>query len=88
MQVEENEYLVVYSGHNLASLLYQKLIKRSCKVELVSTPAKIYNGCSKAIKFKGIYMDIVRDEIGKINLKPRGIYKITQKGQSQNYEKI
>ena len=88
MLVEENEYLVVYPGHNVASLLYQKLLKRSCKVELVSTPGKISNGCSRAIKFKEVYMDIVRFEIEKIAAKPKGLYKIINKGQFHDYQKI
>ena len=46
MKVEENEYLVVYPGHNTAALLYQRLLKKSCKIELVSTPIKISYGCS------------------------------------------
>jgi len=36
--VEETEYLVVYPGHNTATLLYNRLLKNSCDVELISTP--------------------------------------------------
>ena len=88
MKVEENEYLVVYPGHNIAALLYQRLLKKSCKVELVSTPVKISYGCSQAIKFKEVYMDIVSVEIGKFDIKPKGIYRIIRKGKFENYEKV
>lgn len=88
MKVNETEYLVVYPGHNVAALLYQKLVKKSCKVELVSTPSKISYGCSKAIRFKEIYMNIVKDEIRKIEIKPKGVYRIIKKGKLENYEKI
>lgn len=88
MKIEENEYLVVYPGHNISALLYQRLLKKSCKVELVSTPVKISYGCSQAIKFKEVYKDIVIDEIQKINTKPKGLYKIIKKGKLENYEKI
>jgi len=88
MIVEENEYLVVYPGHNAATLLYQRLIKKSCNVELVSTPIIISYGCSQAIKFKEIYKDIVSDEIKRINVKPKGIYLIVKKGKYDKYEKV
>jgi len=88
MIVEENEYLVVYSGHNTSSLLYQRLLRKSCIIELVSTPVKISYGCSQSIKFKEIYMDIVLDEIEKIKIKPKGVYKIVKKPRFENYEKI
>ena len=86
--VEENEYLVVYAGHNAAALLYQRLLRRLCKVELVSTPIRISYGCSQAIKFKEAYMDIVIEEIEKIKLKPKGTFKIIKKAKLENYEKV
>lgn len=88
MIVEENEYLVVYPGHNTATLLYQRLLRQLCKVELVSTPVKISYGCSHAIRFKERYMDIVNVEINKIKIKPKGIYKIVKKAKLENYEKL
>ena len=88
MIVEENEFLVVYPGHNTAVLLYQRLLKKLCKVELVSTPVNISYGCSHAIKFKEVHMDIVIAEIEKIKIKPKGIYKIIKKAKVEKYEKI
>ena len=88
MTGEGNEYLAVYPGHNIAGLLYQRLLKKSCKIELVSTPTKISYGCSRAIKFKEVYMDIVNDEIRKIDTKPKGMYKIVPKGKLNDYERI
>lgn len=88
MKVEENEYLVVYPGHNIAVLLYQRLLKKLCKVELVSTPVKISYGCSHAVKFKEEYMYIISEEISKLSMKPKGMYRIIKKGRFDNYEKI
>ena len=88
MNAEESEYLVVYPGHNIAVLLYQRLLKKSCKIELVPTPVKISYGCSQAIKFKEAYMNTVTAEIQKIDIKPKGLYKIVKKGRLENYEKI
>ncbi|MCB2306187.1 DUF3343 domain-containing protein [Clostridium estertheticum] len=88
MQVEDAEYLVVYPGHNTATLLYQRLLKKSCNVELVSTPIKISYGCSLSIKFKEIYIDIVNAEILKISIKPKGVYRIIRNPKFNNYEMI
>lgn len=88
MIVDENEYLVVYPGHNTTALLYQRLLNKSCKVHLVSTPVKISYGCSQAIKFKEAYLDMVIAEIEKIKIKPKGLYKIVKKGKLDNYQKV
>lgn len=88
MVAEENEYLVVYPGHNTAALLYQRLLNNLCKVELVKAPVKISYGCSHAIKFREIYLDIVISEIKKIKIKPKGIYQIVKKGKLEDYQKV
>ena len=87
MKVEVNEYLVVYAGHNMSALLYQKLLKK-CEVELVSTPVKVSYGCSQSIKFKEKDMAIVIAETGKMKIPPKGIYKIIKNKRLENYEKI
>lgn len=86
MQVKETEYLIVYPGHNTATLLYQRLLKKYCSVELVSTPIKISYGCSLSIKFREVYMDIINAEVLKIGLKPKGVYRIIKKPKFDNYE--
>lgn len=88
MSIDEIEYLIVYPGHNTAMLLYKRLLKKSCNVELVSTPIKISYGCSQAVKFKGIYMDIINEEIKKICINPKGIYKIYKSGRFDKFEKV
>ena len=87
MKAQVNEYLVVYPGHNMAALLYQKLLKK-CEVELVQTPVKISYGCSQSIKFKEQDMAVVMAETGKIKTPPKGIYKIIKNGTLLNYERI
>ena len=88
MSGERNEYLVVYAGQNMAVYLYQKLLKKACNVELVSTPAKIYRGCSHSVKFNEDDMDAVMGETKKISMRPKGIYKIIMNGRYESYEKI
>ena len=87
MKAEVNRYLVVYPGHNMAALLYQKLLKK-CEVELVATPVKISYGCSNSIKFKEKDMAIVMAEIQRMRTPPKGVYKIIKNGRLENYEKI
>lgn len=88
MKIEEAIYLVVYPGHNMSSLLYQKLLKRSCDVELMATPVKITYGCSQAVKFKEKDLQIVLTEASKLRIAPKGIYRIIKKGNLVSYEKI
>ncbi len=87
MKAEINQYLVVYPGHNMAALLYQKLLKK-CEVELVTTPVKISYGCSQSIRFKEKDLEIVIAETGRLKNRPKGIYKIIKNGRLENYEKI
>lgn len=88
MKAEVNGYLVVYPGHNMAALLYQKLLKKKCDVELVSTPVKISYGCSQSIKFKEKDMEAVIADMQKMKIPPKGVYKIIKYGRLENYEKI
>ena len=85
---EENEYLVVYPGHNIAAYLYQRLLKKHCKAEIVTTPTKIYYGCSQSIKFNEREMEIVMAEIKEMNSSPKGVFKIIKKGRLEYYEKV
>lgn len=82
------EYLVVFSGHNISTYLYQRLVIRSLYVELVPTPAKIHYGCSLAVKFRANDMSIVLEEIRKMNTAPKGIFKIIKDGKQLFYEKV
>jgi hypothetical protein len=88
MKAVVDEYLVVYSGHNMAAYLYQKLLKKSCKVELVPTPTKILYGCSQSIRFKEECLATVLNETQKMKTPPKGVYKIIKTGKFNNYEKI
>ena len=88
MKVERNEYLVVYAGQNMGVYLYQKLLKKPCNVELVSTPSKIYRGCSHSVKFYEDDMDDVIDETKKLSSQPKGIYRIVKDGKYETYQKI
>lgn len=51
LETNEDKYLMVIQSHNQATLLYNELLKRKCKVELISTPNRLSKGCSKSIIF-------------------------------------
>lgn len=88
MNAVANEYLAIFTGHNKGGYLYQRILKKTSKVELVSAPCKISYGCSQAIRFKEEEMAIVLKEAKKSNIIPKGVYKIIPKGRLENYEKV
>lgn len=88
MKVEETEYLVVYPGHNMTTLFFQRLSKKSCDAEIVGTPGKILRGCSRSILFKEKDLELVIAETKKMKLPPDAIYKIIRDGHNEFYEKI
>lgn len=88
MDTHEDKYLMVISSHNHATLLYNELLKRNCKVELISTPNKLSKGCSRSIIFTGEDVKIVIEEGKRINAKITGIYKIVSNGNNIDYISI
>jgi len=72
----ELEYLVIISSHSQAVFLYNELIKKNCEVKIVSAPCSLANGCSKCIRFKEKYMDLILEEIKNNKVKTKGIYKV------------
>lgn len=86
--VPEEEYILVFATHNHAVLLYRRLAKLGCKIELISTPCRISAGCTQSLKFKEDYFNLVKEEAAKINVITRGIYKICRRGSKTNYVQV
>jgi len=76
VETNEKNYLMVVESHNQATLLYNELLKRKCKVELISTPNKLSKGCSRSIIFNVEDVKIVIEEGKKSKARITGIYKI------------
>jgi hypothetical protein len=85
---EHPQFLLVFTSHNQAVFLFNKLIKKGYKVELVSTPCSLSVGCTQSIKFMEKDMQIIKTEIQVSNMKVRGIYKIIKNGPKYTYLKV
>lgn len=88
MYNEQSQYLLVFASHNQAVFLFNKLLKKGYKVELVSTPCTLSAGCTQSIKFMEKYMQAIKTEIKVGAMRVKGIYKITKNGPKYTYIKV
>jgi hypothetical protein len=88
MELDNASYLLVFESYNQAMLLYNKILQRKCKVELVSTPCRLSRGCSQSIVFLGDDTTVVIEELKKSNIVIRGVYKIVNKNDKIEYVHI
>jgi hypothetical protein len=86
---EELKYILVLQSHNQGALLQSKLLAKGCAAELVSTPAKISEGCSQSIVFplkdSQTVIEVVKDTKGVV---VKGIYRIVNNGTAVEYVRI
>ena len=88
MYNEQSQYLLVFASHNQAVFLFNKLLRKGYKVELVSTPCTLSAGCTQSIKFKEKDMQVIKTEIKAGAMRVKGIYKITKNGPKYTYIKV
>ena len=85
---EQSQYLLVFASHNQAVFLFNKLIKKGYKVELVSTPCTLSVGCTQSIKFMEKDIQAIRNEAQISNMIVKGIYKIVKNRAKYTYVKV
>ncbi len=88
MEGRSTEYIMVFTSHNRAVFLYDRLIRKKYRIKLVSTPCEISKGCSHSIRFRDEDFQAIKNEANKNNITPRAIYKIVLKGNKESYELI
>jgi Protein of unknown function (DUF3343). len=88
MEVHEEKYLLVFESYNQAMLLYNELLKKECKVELVSTPCRVSRGCSQSIVFTAADIKKVTEETKKNKVIVKGIYRIVKNNGFNDYVHI
>lgn len=81
----ENRYLLVFKSYNQAMLLYNKLLKKECNVELISTPCRLSRGCSQSIVFIAEDTKEVIEEAKNNNIEISGVYRIIKNGRTYRY---
>jgi hypothetical protein len=85
---DDDRYIMIFASHSQAAFLYNELLKKSLKVEFVSTPAKIGSSCSKAIIFNFSDTKTVVEEVKKINAVVKSVYKMIKNEKDFDYVKI
>ena len=85
---DDDKYIMIFASHSQAAFLYNELLKKSLKVEFVSTPAKIGSSCSKAIIFNFSDTKTVVEEVKKINAVVKSVYKMIKVENNFDYIKI
>lgn len=88
MEGQSAEYIMVFTSHNRAVFLYDRLIRKRYRIKLVSTPCEISQGCSHSIRFRDENFTAIKNEADRNNITPRAIYKIVIKGNKETYELI
>jgi hypothetical protein len=85
MENNETRYILIFRSYNQAMLLYDKLLKRGCNVELISTPCKLSKGCSQSLSFGKENVKEVIEEAKNNKIEISNIYKVVRKGKTYNY---
>ncbi|WP_125152738.1 DUF3343 domain-containing protein [Clostridium rectalis] len=88
MSSNEREYVVVFASHNGAITIYNKLLKKGYKVEIIPTPCTISPSCTKSLKCKEEYLQLVKDYLKEYKIVIRGIYEIVRDKKNLKYIKI
>lgn len=88
MGVYENQFLMVFSSHNQAILLYNELKKSGCNVNLISTPCGLSRGCSQSIIFGIEDTRTIVDILKNSNIKVARIYKIVKQDNKLSYVSV
>ncbi|WPC41343.1 DUF3343 domain-containing protein [Clostridium sp. JS66] len=88
MKKDSGDYLMVFSSYSKALLIYNKLTKKGCKVNFISTPCEITLGCSYSIRFNEESFEIVKSELKNNSIKAKSVYKIVLQDNKEAYQLI
>lgn len=80
------DYMMVFASYNSVVYLYQRLAQKGYEVIIMNTPCRISSSCSQAIRFKAKDKEDVLCEASKINVIPRGLYKVVRGNNQETYE--
>jgi hypothetical protein len=88
MMTEDYDYIMVFTSHYRAIYIYDRLIRRNLEVKLVTAPNTINISCTQAVRFKGMDMEIIKQEVRKDNIYPTAIYRIVKVDRKVSYELV
>lgn len=88
MESDERKFIVIIVSSNRAAFLYKKLIELGYNVEIMATPCKLSNGCTKSIKCKREHLDIIKEQAEKYNIIVKSIFQIIMENGKYKYLRI
>lgn len=84
--VDYYDYMMVFASYNSVVYLYERLVKKGYDVVIMNTPCKISSSCSQSIRFRSKNKEKVLKEADRINVIPRGLYRIIRENNLETYE--
>lgn len=88
MESDDRWFIAIIASSNRAAFLYKKLIELGHDVEIMATPCKLSNGCTKSIKCRREQLDIIKDQAQKYNITVKAIFQIIIEKGKYKYLKI
>lgn len=86
--MDDRNFIAIIASSNRAAFLYKKLIELGYDVEIMATPCKLSNGCTKSIKCRREQFDIIKEQAQKYNIIVKAIYEMLIVNGKYRYIKI
>lgn len=84
----ENYCIVVFKSYNETTLLYNKILEKGYKAQIISTPTSISKGCSQSLKLDVELVGVLRRESIKSEIQYDNIYKVVREDGERKYIEI
>ena len=88
MNLEEYDYIMVFTSHYRALYMYDRLRLKKIKTKLVTAPNKVNISCTQALKIKEEDKENIKIELERNNIYPTAVFKITKDGKKEDYELV
>lgn len=88
MDLEEYDYIMVFTSHYRALYMYDRLRLKKIKTKLVTAPNKVNISCTQALKIKEENKETIKLELERNNIYPTAVFKIIRNGNKEDYELI
>ena len=88
MNLEEYDYIMVFTSHYRALYMYDRLRLKKIKTKLVTAPNKVNISCTQALKIKEEDKENIKIELERNNIYPTAVFKIIKDGKKEDYELV
>lgn len=88
MGFDVGKFIVIIVSSSRAAFLYTKLIDLGENLEIVATPSKLSQGCTKSIICQKEQLSIIKEQAKKYNITAKAIYEIILENGKRKYLRI